>query len=90
MRKLKVKFLWGSFLKLLVLVDTELILSFRIGSFRILISIFNRQVWKLMGICRLHVYYKKRYIFHWCDLCVIPKIGGVNLGTSRQTSFDEV
>ena len=79
MKNLKVKFSWGSFLKLLVLIDTELILSFRLGGFQILISVFNISVWKLMGICRLHVYYRERYIFHWCDLCVVPRIKGVNL-----------
>jgi len=79
MKNLRVKILWGSFLKLLVFIDTELILSLRLGSFQILISVFNRTVWKLMGICRFHVYYRGNYIFHWCDLCVIPKIKGVNL-----------
>ena len=79
MKNLKVKFSSGRFLKLLVFLDTELILSFRLGGFQILISVFNRTVWKLMGVCRFHVYYKGRYIFHWCDLCVVPKIKGVNL-----------
>jgi len=79
MRTLRVKFLWGSFLKLLVFIDTELILSLRLGGFQILISVFNKSVWKLMGICRFHLYYKRRYIFHWCDLCVVPRIKGVNL-----------
>lgn len=83
MKNLRVKFSSGRFLKLLVFLDTELILSFRLGGFQILISVFNRQVWKLMGICRLHVYYRGNYIFHWCDLCVIPKIRGVNLGAPR-------
>lgn len=79
MKNLRVKFSWSNFLKLLVFLDTELILSFRLGGFQILISVFNRQVWKLMGICRLHVYYKGDYIFHWCDLCRVPRIKGVNL-----------
>ena len=85
MRSLRVDFLGGSFLRLTAVsvVKTELILSSKLGSFQIIMSIFSSGVWKLMGLCRFHLYYKHCYIFHWCDLCVVPRIKGLNLGTSR-------
>ena len=81
MRNLIIKFLGGNFLRFVLVstFDTEWTLSFRLGSFQIIISVFSGAMWQLMGMCRLHIYYKKYYIFHWCDLCVVPRIKGVNL-----------
>jgi len=54
-------------------------LTAKVGSFKIMITIYGAEIWKDMGMFRLHVYYKHYYIFHWCDLCVAPRIKGVNL-----------
>jgi len=84
MKNLRIDFLGGSFLRLIAVsvFGTELIISFKLGSFQLIASIFSRKSWKLLGLCRFHLYYKHRYIFHWCDLCVAPRIKGVNLGSS--------
>lgn len=81
MRSLRVKFSGGSFLKftLVYVLGLEWTLFFKLGSFQIIVSIFRSEVWKIMGVCRFHVYYKNYYIFHWCDLCIFPRIRGLNL-----------
>lgn len=54
----------------------------KLGAFRLVVTVFGRPIGGVglgMGFCRFNVYYKAHHIFHWCDLCVVFRIRGVNL-----------
>lgn len=57
----------------------NIFLTVKFWKFEIEILVFRRDVREAMGLCRVHVHCGTFYIFHWCDLCVVPKIKGVNL-----------
>ena len=60
-------------------VDHTIWLDFQLGSFELYVTGYTGQMRKDRGYCRFYLYYKSKTIFHSCDLCVVPRIRGVNL-----------
>jgi len=56
-----------------------ILIDFKFWKFFVIFAGFKRDMRKIMGLCRFHVYYMSYYIFHWCDSCMVPRIRGVNL-----------
>ena len=51
--------------------------DFKFGAFEVYFTWYVKR--RTMGWCRFYLDYKAKTIFHWCDLCVVPRIKGVNL-----------
>jgi hypothetical protein len=80
MKKLMIKFLGGHFFQFSIeRIGEDLLVYFKLGALSCIVNIFGRTFRRGMGLCRVHVHCGTFYIFHWCDLCVVPKIKGVNL-----------